>query len=39
LCLPPEARKIEFVQALEPERIAARVVLDAWKNFLEKRTY
>jgi len=39
LCLPLETRSIEFVQALEPERVAARMVLDAWKNLPEKRTY
>jgi len=39
LCLPSEARNIEFVQALEPERIAARTVLDAWKALPKKRTY
>lgn len=39
LCLPLEARQIELVQALEPERVAAQTVLDAWKTLPDKRTY
>ncbi len=39
LTLPIPERSIEFVQALEPERIAARTVLDAWKALPEKRSY
>lgn len=39
LTLPIPERSIEFVQALEPERIAARTVLDAWKALPEKCSY
>lgn len=39
LCLPIEARNIEFIQALEPERTAARAILNTWKSLPTKRTY
>jgi len=39
LTLSLPERNIEFVQALEPERVAARAILDAWKALPEKRSY
>ena len=37
--LPLHERAVEFIQALEPERSAARTILEAWKALPEKRTY
>lgn len=32
LALSPEAQQIELIQVPEPERIAARIILDVWKT-------
>jgi tRNA(Arg) A34 adenosine deaminase TadA len=39
LALPIPERSIEFVQALESERVAARAILDAWRTLPEKHSY
>jgi len=39
LALSPEARQLELIQALEPERIAAKTVLDMWTAKTEKCLY
>lgn len=39
VALNPEERTIVFTQTLEPERIAARTILETWKMTPEKRAY
>lgn len=39
LARPVDERRIEFVQALEPVRVSARAVLEAWKTKPDRRHY